>query len=374
MRLHNKVAAGSPAMRLTYVVILTLLLAILATGTVVAGASLMPGPATIVVAPDGSGDYLTITEAVAAAQDGDTVLVKPGTYLESVLIDTDITLKGDGPAGSVVIEFGLDSATVITMGTSVPSGLRLVDTDARVSNLTVRGPNAGSAIWMTGGAPTLDAVTAGLTGDFAGRPYMAFHFTGGTRANVRDSTALANLMIDQGAAPTIDRLDSGMGAFIEDTDTRPVIRDSRFESGLDITGGAEPTLEGNDLIGVLVQGGSPIVRGNTLHNPGFVPGSEQDASEEEMAIEIVFGEPLIVGNVIREHDVGISLSGGSTAIIQDNAIEANTTGITVVGPKTLPILTGNAFCGNATNLDVPDGSTLTLDGNTVCGVAPSPAP
>ena len=38
----------------------------------------------IVVAKDGSGDYSTISDAVSAASDGDTIYIKPGTYHESV--------------------------------------------------------------------------------------------------------------------------------------------------------------------------------------------------------------------------------------------------------------------------------------------------
>ena len=51
------------------------------------------------VAQDGSGTVTTIAEGVAMAQDGDTVLVKPGTYHESVAITEDITLRGDGDPG-----------------------------------------------------------------------------------------------------------------------------------------------------------------------------------------------------------------------------------------------------------------------------------
>ena len=41
---------------------------------------------------------------------------------------------------------------------------------------------------------------------------------------------------------------------------------------------------------------------------------------------------------------------------------------------TTPVITGNTLCDNGTDLAVPDGSTLTLDGNTICGVAVSAAP
>ena len=53
--------------------------------------------ATHVVAVDGSGDFSTITEAVLAAVEGDTVLVRPGNYVEAIVIEKNITLEGDGP-------------------------------------------------------------------------------------------------------------------------------------------------------------------------------------------------------------------------------------------------------------------------------------
>ena len=53
------------------------------------------GTASIyVVAQDGSGDFVTITEAVDAAADGDTIMVKPGVYIEAVTIAKDITRVG----------------------------------------------------------------------------------------------------------------------------------------------------------------------------------------------------------------------------------------------------------------------------------------
>ena len=39
---------------------------------------------TIVVDANGNGDYTTISDAVSAASDGDTILVQPGTYMETV--------------------------------------------------------------------------------------------------------------------------------------------------------------------------------------------------------------------------------------------------------------------------------------------------
>jgi hypothetical protein len=48
------------------------------------------------VTPNGTGDYLTIGAAVAAANDGDTVLVGPGNYGETVTVNDRIHLIGAG--------------------------------------------------------------------------------------------------------------------------------------------------------------------------------------------------------------------------------------------------------------------------------------
>ena len=53
------------------------------------------GPEPIIVAADGTGDVTTIAAGVAQARDGDTVLVRPGTYREQVVIDKAIELRGE---------------------------------------------------------------------------------------------------------------------------------------------------------------------------------------------------------------------------------------------------------------------------------------
>ena len=63
------------------------------------------------MAQDGSGDYPTINEALAVAQDGDVIALKPGVYAESLAISSDIALRGDGPAADIVIEFDAGSPT-----------------------------------------------------------------------------------------------------------------------------------------------------------------------------------------------------------------------------------------------------------------------
>lgn len=64
----------------------------------VAGRPDIPEP-DFIVAADGSTDYETIGDALDEAEDGDVILVKPGTYEEEVEFESDqqdITLLGSG--------------------------------------------------------------------------------------------------------------------------------------------------------------------------------------------------------------------------------------------------------------------------------------
>ena len=62
------------------------------------------GGRDIIVAGDGSGHFRTISDAVAAAVDGDRIEVMPGTYRDSVTITTDISIHGVGARDEVVVE------------------------------------------------------------------------------------------------------------------------------------------------------------------------------------------------------------------------------------------------------------------------------
>ena len=86
MRTDSTLAVGSPTFRAAAILLATLLFAVSIAGAGIAGSRLIAADGTIVVDQSGSGDFTTVAEAVAAAQDGDTVLIKPGRYAESVAV------------------------------------------------------------------------------------------------------------------------------------------------------------------------------------------------------------------------------------------------------------------------------------------------
>ena len=106
MRIESRLAVGSPAVRVAAILAATMLLAATLAAAGIAGQRLLAASGVIVVDQSGAGDHTTITDAVSAAVDGDEILVKPGTFLESIVIDKDITLLGEDQ-DSVTIEFGV---------------------------------------------------------------------------------------------------------------------------------------------------------------------------------------------------------------------------------------------------------------------------
>ena len=108
MRVSRRVVVGSPIQRRLAMGVALLLLAVVTVGTVVVGSQVL-GPRTIVVDASGNGDATTVTAGIALAEDGDIVLLRPGEYVEDVVVDKRITLRGDRTSGPVTIRFTVAS-------------------------------------------------------------------------------------------------------------------------------------------------------------------------------------------------------------------------------------------------------------------------
>jgi Pectinesterase len=368
MRLTSGLAVGSSTARVTAFVAATILLAILATGAVVAGSSLLTGPAPIVVAQDGSGQYATITDAVAAAADGGTILIRPGTYPEAIIVDKDITIRGDGSRDAIIVEVLPDRPSGLA---NAPFGIHLLETAATLANLSVVAPEDATALLVTGGAPTVQDLRLEFPGEFPGREGKnAFVYEQGAMGTMQDVTTRGLAFIGSGSSPTITRLDHmNAGIIISDEGTDPVIADSSF-SDLVIETSAEPKITGGFIRGASITAtDTPVITGATIGNPEWELGEVIDNSAETYGIDIVGARPLLKDNRIGDHPYGIRVMGGAPAI-EGNTFEHNDIGLGVISENGMT-LTGNTFCGNTVDLEVPDGSAITLDANELCPASAS---
>lgn len=89
---------------------------------------------SFVVALDGSGDFLSLTDAVRRVPANSLLLVRPGIYNEGLLIDKSLEIVGDGALGEIILRATTSSCLVM-------------QTDAAIiRNLTLRGQSrAGGA-------------------------------------------------------------------------------------------------------------------------------------------------------------------------------------------------------------------------------------
>jgi nitrous oxidase accessory protein NosD len=106
------------------------------------------------VGKGGQGQCLSLKVALRQAKPGMEILMLPGVYRESVLVDKDVVIVGQGEPGEVVLE-----------GTTGPA-LTLSARNLTLRGLTLRAPGGEVAVHIKGGAPMLEGCV--LVGERAG--------------------------------------------------------------------------------------------------------------------------------------------------------------------------------------------------------------
>jgi parallel beta-helix repeat protein len=419
MRYTNSVAVGSPTARIVAIMVATLLITLMVAGAGVAGSRLLAADGTIVVDQSGGGDYTTITEAVAVAEDGDTILVRPGTYDESIVLTRDITIRGDGDRDAIVVELSVETpAFVPDDAPDLPFAFLFDGSESTLENLTVRGES--SRIVISGGAPQLrDLMIDGIgrvneLDPGPGSVPVGLVITNGSAATIADNVIFdTEVGIDEASTPSITGSDLTIGAIIIDgVGTDPIIRnstlaDSVFEA-VSIRDGARPLIEANTIVNaptaVDVRSedleaqdvrSHPIVRDNLISGATLVGisvsyGSSATIEGNEISgnrtgIWVTDADASVVGNTLLDNDAGINLAP-TDATVEGNSIAGGKTGITIAGggsPRltgntvtgasitgitiatgTSPVLVDNMVCDNATNVFVADEPVL--EGNEIC--------
>ncbi len=109
--------------------------------------------------------YNSIQEAVDAADEGDTISVAKGTYVEEVVIDHNLTLVGTSGAGETTIDGDGDNVLTITSdvtdleisGFTITGGGRGITTSGSLTNATINihdvvvSGNDGAGLYFSGG-------------------------------------------------------------------------------------------------------------------------------------------------------------------------------------------------------------------------------
>lgn len=384
MRISSSLAVGSPTVRVAAIMFATLLITLAVAGAGIAGSRLLAFDGTIVVDQSGNGTVTTITEAVAMAADGDTILVQPGTYDESVVIAKNVTIRSEGDREDVVIDVSAEmSAFAQAFDPDLLMAFQLESSNATIENVTLRGDS--SMIVILGGAPTL----RNLMLDGIGRVYgvdpgvtsvpTGIGISGGSSATIVGSElAAVDIAIDTGSSPTVRGNVMTVGSiFTEGAGVDPIIMDNEIRSeskwGVAIWAGAKPEVVGNTIssVGTAIMlqdegfistdvGPDPVIRGNTI--VGSSKGIDAPAGtratidtntflDNDVAMQLVSPDVTVTGNVIRGGRAGIVTSGDGAPRFEGNDVEgAEARGTAIM--RGSPVMTGDRLCGNGENLFV----------------------
>jgi F-box protein 11 len=345
-------------------------------------------PAVIVDAMN-RGDYASISAAIQGVQTGTRILIRPGTYRESLVIDKTVEIVGEGNAEDIVIQ---------STGNHV---IEFTASMGRIANLTLRQMGGGNwnAVHIASGRLDLEDcdITCQSNASVAikngadprlrrnrihdgkgGGVYVYQNGAGLLEDNDIFANALAGVFISTGSNPTLRRnrirdgkqggvkvFESGIG-LIEDNEIfgngqsgivigesgNPVVRRNRIHDGRE--GGVfvhddgaglieDNELFGNELSGILIaSGANPIVRRNRIHD-----GRQNGILVYENGVGLIEDNDILTNKYS-----GIEVREGGNPTARGNRINGNREGVQV-HKKGRGIFEQNVFADNkAGNWDI----------------------
>jgi parallel beta-helix repeat protein len=362
----------------------------------------------LIVDGTGGGHFWTITAALAAAVDGDRIILKPGVYAESVVIAKDVEIVGEGGPERVVMKpfpsdaegsaafaaaiEGLsrplrDGYDILGLrderGEGIPadllgSGWRFVlyldHADASISGITIEGSEIGTAILIEGGAPILASLVVDNEGEILQKsgtdPHESVMWAGAATGTLRDSIIRDSwVTVGDGSTPTIQANSfPGSCLGIGGSGSDAAIEGNHFESSecpyyhVWVFDGAAPTIVSNDIIGdrhtdgirVTGAGSSPTIEGNDVAGAysGIWIGDDaaglvqrNNVTGARIGISIVGANPMVSANTFIENDTGVMVDGDGTPTFMANAVCRNGMDVDLRGADVFPeAANGGAPC------------------------------
>ncbi|AFZ14671.1 serine/threonine protein kinase [Crinalium epipsammum PCC 9333] len=229
----------------------------------------------LIVSKIGAADYRSISQAIKNAQQGSRILVRPGFYQESLVIDKPLEIVGDGSVADIIVESKGSSCIRMQTGYAVVRGLTLRH---RAGNFTSLFDKSSYAVDIPQGQLILE--------------------------NCDINSAVAT------------------GIKIHGASADPRIRGCRIHNGKGcgvlVSKNGRGTLEGCDIFGnnfevQITEGGNPILRRCQIHNgKGFGVWIDENSKGTVEDCDIF-------GNI----EVGVYIGDGSNGIIQRCRINRN---------------------------------------------------
>ncbi|CUT16938.1 MULTISPECIES: right-handed parallel beta-helix repeat-containing protein [Candidatus Ichthyocystis] len=311
----------------------------------------------ITMTNDGTGDFPTLVDAVKKCPDNGTIILKPGIYLENIIISRPIKIIGEGDVDDIEIR-------------SSGSCNFLIDSDCILKNFTIR--QFGGIDWYAidiRGPYNVEIDRCHIQSDCnsciaihnEANPYIHHCF-------IHDSVDGSGIFIYDRGRGRIEnnKITWNKHAGIEiKTQGDPIIRFNKindsYGGGILVYGGGRGIIEENEIIdssfaGIQIEEYSdPIIRKNLI-----LSGKQSGIYIKDN------GRGLIEDNDISSNSfAGIAVETGSYPIVQSNRIHLNNYGIWVYnngsgsyecndlqGNKTSSwLLQGNAHIDMVNNID-----------------------
>jgi hypothetical protein len=298
-------------------------------------------PKALVVAADGSGDFVSINEAIRAASDGAKISVRSGLYEESVVIDKQIEIVGDGAISKTILR-SFDSNCI-----------SMQSPKAAVRNLTVQGAAASAgkkAFAIDIAAGELFLGNCDITSDS-----LACIAVRGRETN----PIIRDCRIRDGADGGIYFFDSAAGSIEEceiyqnrsanvviAQNANPTFKKCRVfageNAGFWIYENGLGTIDDSEIFGhlhseiVVTRSGSPVLRGCSIHNGNasgvFVRNGGHALLEDCRIFEnadaglSVDGASIVAASncrINRNGKVAVRVKGGSTVRVENSDLRGN---------------------------------------------------
>lgn len=319
-------------------------------------------------------DQATIQAGINAAVAGDTVLVAPGVYTESITIDRSITLLSSaGPASTIIDPPALDYYLVsIEADNVVLSGFTITNPDyvgtADASGILTYNAGRKSNIRITNciihdvGSMTRNPVSFGTYGINSG-PVDGLEV---------DHTIIYNIGNGSNAAEAVgifvwgnDNADSAININLHDNSVSNIINPTDDNSGIRIGGFSSN-------VGINYNTISPSVKQGIVTSSGMI--GPTTITHNRVNGATIYGLLLrspypqtVEYNTITNNGTGIYISNTSfPPTIHYNNIFGNTVGLNNASPN--DVNATNNWWGSASGPNTPGGDTII----GVSGVAASP--
>lgn len=323
-----------------------------------------------------SDEYPTIQSAVVAAGDGDTILVGPGTYTESVLLTgfTDLTLRGKGfpvitSAGPSTLS--VNSCTGVSVSGLVLEGGQdtvqvVASSDLLLTRLTIRNA-VGNGVLLDGGCIGITLSKSAV--ENVGANGVLDYQTTGLRVEKCTITDPAG----SGVALSPGRVTGSAGALVSKNEILGAGSAGVWFGGDDVTI-SKNGIEGAAGFGIYNDSSTAttgaLVEKNRLEGTsGGILLYGAAAKVSKNTVTDAAGNGISIrgpGNLVEKNRVGGNVAYGFTIEGPDAEVVKNT----VTAPTQVGFLvtsTGGALTKNTVTAAGTDGFQVTGTGNTFTG-------